>query len=35
MNDILMKKIEELTPNIPIVSEETVDIKKYAKSLVD
>ena len=28
VNDILTKKIEELTPNIPIVSEETVDIKK-------
>ena len=28
VNKILTKKIEELTPNIPIVSEETVDIKK-------
>jgi len=26
VNEILTKKIEELTPNIPIVSEETVDI---------
>ena len=28
VNEILTKKIEELTPNIPIISEETVDIKK-------
>ena len=27
VNEVLTKKIEELTPNIPIVSEETVDIK--------
>ena len=27
VNDILTNKIKELTPNIPIVSEETVDIK--------
>lgn len=27
VNEILTNKIEELTPNIPIVSEETVDIK--------
>ena len=28
VNEILTNKIEELTPNIPIVSEETVNIKK-------
>ena len=28
VNDIITKKIKELTPNIPIVSEETVDLKK-------
>ena len=28
VNKILTKKIKELTPNIPIVSEETVDLKK-------
>ncbi len=28
VNEILTNRIEELTPNIPIVSEETVDIKK-------
>ena len=28
VNEILTKKIEQLTPNIPIVSEETVDLKK-------
>ena len=27
VNDILTKKISELTPNIPIISEETVDLK--------
>ena len=27
VNEIITKKIEELTPNIPIISEETVDIK--------
>ena len=28
VNDIITKKIVQLTPNIPIISEETVDIKK-------
>ena len=28
VNKILTEKIKELTPNIPIVSEETVDLKK-------
>ena len=28
INEIITKKITELTPNIPIVSEETVDLKK-------
>ena len=28
VNKILTKKIKELTPNIPIISEETVDLKK-------
>ena len=28
VNEILTNRIKELTPNIPIVSEETVDIKK-------
>ena len=27
VNDLISKKIEELTPNIPIISEETVDLK--------
>jgi len=27
VNEIITKKIEELTPNIPIISEETVDLK--------
>ena len=27
VNEIITKKIEELTPNLPIVSEETVNIK--------
>ncbi|MDC1151499.1 3'(2'),5'-bisphosphate nucleotidase CysQ [Pelagibacteraceae bacterium] len=27
VNELITKKIEELTPNIPIISEETVDIK--------
>ena len=27
VNEIITKKIKELTPNIPIISEETVDIK--------
>ena len=28
VNDIITNKIKILTPNIPIISEETVDIKK-------
>ena len=28
MNEMITNKIKELTPNIPIVSEETVDLKK-------
>ena len=28
VNKILTEKIESLTPNIPIISEETVDLKK-------
>ena len=28
VNEILTKKIIELTPNIPVISEETVDLKK-------
>ena len=31
VNDLLSKKIQKLTPNIPIISEETVDIKKKNK----
>ena len=27
VNDLITNKIKELTPNIPIVSEETVDLK--------
>ena len=27
VNDLITNKIEELTPNIPIISEETVDLK--------
>ena len=27
VNDLITKRIKELTPNIPVVSEETVDIK--------
>ena len=34
VNDILSKKISELTPNIKIVSEETVDIKVKNKSKI-
>jgi len=32
VNDLISKKIIELTPNIPIVSEETVDLKKKNKA---
>ena len=28
VNELLTNKVKELTPNIPIVSEETVDLKK-------
>ena len=28
VNEIITKKIIELTPNIPVISEETVDLKK-------
>jgi len=31
VNEIITKKIKELTPNIPIISEETVDLKKKNK----
>ena len=34
VNDIITKKIKELTPNIPIVSEETVDLKKKNNSKI-
>ena len=27
VNELISKKIKELTPNIPIISEETVDLK--------
>ena len=36
VNKILTEKIKELTPNIPIISEETVDLKKkeYTKDFL-
>ena len=34
VNDLITKKISELTPNIPIISEETVDLKKKNKSKI-
>ena len=34
VNDLISKKILELTPNLPIVSEETVDLSKKNKSKV-
>ena len=34
VNDIISKKIEKLTPDVPIISEETVDIKKKNKNSV-
>ncbi len=34
VNEIITNKIGELTPNIPIVSEETVDIKKKNKAKI-
>ena len=33
VDDLITKKIKELTPNIPIVSEETVDLKKKTKQI--
>ena len=37
VNELITKKIYELTPSIPIVSEETVDLRKKntSKSLVN
>ena len=34
VNELLTNKISELTPNIPIISEETVDLKKKNKSKI-
>ena len=34
VNDLITNKIEDLTPNIPIVSEETVDLKKKNKAKI-
>ena len=34
VNDLITKKILELTPNIPIISEETVDLSKKNKSKI-
>ena len=34
VNDLITKKIIELTPNIPIISEETVDLTKKNKSKI-
>jgi len=34
VNELITNKIKELTPNIPIISEETVDIKKKNKEKV-
>ena len=34
VNDIITNRIKELTPNIPIISEETVDIKKKNKEKI-
>ena len=31
VNDLITNKIKDLTPNIPIISEETVDLKKKMK----
>ena len=33
VNEIISKKIKQLTPDIPIISEETVNIKKKIKIL--
>ena len=35
VNEIISGKISQLTPNIPIISEETVDLNKKNKSKVD
>ena len=32
INEMISSKISQLTPNIPIISEETVDLKKKNKS---
>ncbi len=34
VNDIISNKISQLTPNIPIISEETVDLKKKNKAKI-
>ena len=34
VNDLVTKKILELTPNIPVVSEETVDLKNKNKEKI-
>ena len=34
VNDLITNKIKDLTPNIPIISEETVDLNKKNKSKV-
>ena len=34
VNELITSKIKELTPNIPIISEETVDLKKINKAKV-
>ena len=34
VNELITRKIEELTPNIPIISEETVDLKKKNKEKI-
>ncbi len=33
-NDLITKKISDLTPNIPVISEETVNLKKKNKSTI-
>ena len=34
VNDLISKKISKLTPNIPIISEETVDLSKKNNSKI-
>ena len=34
VNDLISKKIKELTPEIPIISEETVNIKEKNKNSI-